>query len=341
MPRKSAVLSLTLAALIIAGVTYEQVGQRRDRLRLPQIGHSVDIGGRKLNIFCSGDGNPTVVFDAGANQPGYAWSPIQSQVATLTRACWFDRAGFGWSDPGSFPRTSEAMSRELHELLHRDRVPGPYVLVGHSLGGLNARVYAGMFPEDVAGVVLVDAAHEDEPRRAPAFMLGHTAPRWLWRPIWMIAQTARMVGVVRLLVRQPSLSKDAQPSREQILNALRRQPKTVATHADASIPESYAEAEAARGFGDRPLIVLTQGKMPSDTSANVMGREYAAYLRIWMHEIQPKLVRLSSRGRQVIVEKSGHDIPGEAPEFVIAAVREVVNDVRATEPTHGRSSFIH
>lgn len=129
-------------------------------------------------------------------------------------------------------------------------------------------------------------------------MLGHTAPRWLWRPIF--------------------------------LDMLRRQPKTVATHADASVPESYAEVEATGIFGDRPLIVLTQGKMPSDTTANAMQREYAAYLRVWMHEIQPKLARLSTNGRQVIVEKSSHNVPGEAPEFVVAAVREVVNDVRAT-----------
>ena len=325
----SKVFAAMLAVAAIVGVVSEQVGERSDRKRLPQIGRSVDIGGRSLNIFCSGDGSPTVVFDAGANQPGYAWAGIQPEVATFTRSCWFDRAGFGWSDPGSFPRTSVAMSRELHELLHRGGVLAPYVLVGHSLGGLNARVYTGLYPKDVAGLVLVDAAHEDEPKRAPKFMLGHTAPRWLWHPIWVVAQTARLLGVIRLLTPRGQMADDpAKRSRQQILEALRRQPKTIATHADASIPESYAEAEAADGLGDRPLIVLTQGKIPSIPHPTQMDREYAAYLQVWMHEIQPKLARLSTHGRQVIVDKSGHGIPTEAPEFIIAAVRDVVADVR-------------
>jgi pimeloyl-ACP methyl ester carboxylesterase len=177
--------------------------------------------------------------------------------------------------------------------------------------------------------VFVDAAHEDEPKRAPRFMLGHTAPRWLWHPIWAIAQTARVLGIIRLLTPRGELADDpAKRSQQEILQALRRQPKSIATHADASTPESYAEAEAADGLGDRPLIVLTQGKIPSTPHPTEMDREYAAYLQVWMHEIQPKLARLSSKGRQVIVEKSGHGIPTEAPEFVIAAVRDVVADVR-------------
>ncbi len=144
----------------LTGVMYEQVGERRDHERLPQIGRSVDIGGRSLNIFCSGEGSPAVILESGAGDPGYAWSEIQPEIAKFTEACWFDRAGDGWSDPGPFPRTSAAMSAELHQLLHRAGVPPPYVLVGHSLGGLNARVYNGMYPDDVAGAVLVEPLTE-------------------------------------------------------------------------------------------------------------------------------------------------------------------------------------
>ncbi len=246
----------------LTGVIYEQVGERRDHERLPQIGRSVDIGGRSLNIFCSGEGSPAVILESGAGDPGYAWSEIQPEIAKFTEACWFDRAGEGWSDPGPFPRTSAAMSAELHQLLHRAGVPPPYVLVGHSLGGLNARVYNGMYPDDVAGAVLVDAAHEDDPKRAPAFMLGHTAPRYLWRAIWILGQTARRLGIVRLLTpREPLPTDPAQRTREQVVRALRQQPKAIAGLFDATLPESYAQAAAAGGFGDRPLIVLTAGRV--------------------------------------------------------------------------------
>src|SRR5438552_967801 len=217
----------TLAAVVLltvaTGAIYEQILQRRDRQRLPQVGRSVDIGGRSLNIFCSGEGNPAVIFDAGNGDPGYVWSDVQQAVGKRTRACWFDRAGEGWSDTGPFPRTSAAMSADLHELLHRASIPAPYILVGHSLGGLNARVYNGMYPGDVAGAVLVDAAHEDEPKRAPAFMLGHTAPPYLWRAIWILGHTARRLGIVRLLrPREPLPTDPAQRTREQVVRALRQ-----------------------------------------------------------------------------------------------------------------------
>ena len=323
------------AALVIAGLTgalCEQVGQRKDRERLPQIGRSVDIGGRTLNIFCSGMGSPAVILDAGAGDPGYVWSHVQPEIAKFTAACWFDRAGEGWSDPGPFPRTSEAMASELHELLRRADIPGPYIYVGHSLGGLNARVYNGRYPGDVAGAVLVDAAHEDEPRRAPEFLLGRTVRRFLWRPIWIGGQAARVVGLIRLLT--PAVELPAGPERrtpEQVVQALRQQPKALATRWDATLPESYAQAERAGGFGDKPLIVLTRGKVQLPPAPTAEDREGAAYEQVWMHEIQPKLARLSTRGRQIIVARSGHRIPEEAPDAVVAATRQVVDDVRAEQ----------
>jgi hypothetical protein len=127
------------------------------------------------------------------------------------------------------------------------------------------------------------------------------------------------------MTRSPALPSDpARRTREQIIAALRRQPKTLATLADASGPESYREAETAGGFGDRPVIVLTRGNAQQSAPATDMDKQGFAYEQIWMHEIQPKLVRLSSNGKQVIVENSGHDIPREAPEAVIAAVHEVL-----------------
>lgn len=326
------VLGVVTVAAVALGVIYEDIGQRRDRRELPQIGRSVDIGGRTLNIFCSGTGSPAVILDSGANESGYAWADIQPALAAFTRACWFDRAGYGWSDPGPFPRTSVAMSRDLHALLQRGGVPPPYVLVGHSLGGLNARVYNGLYPGDVAGMVLVDAAHEDEPVRAPRFMLGRSAPRPLWHPIWIAAQVARAVGLIRLTTPRIRLPADpALRSREQIVAALRRQPRTIATLADPTTPESYAEAAAAGGLGDRPLIVLTRGRVDLPVQPTAIDRDYAAYMQVWMHEIQPKLARLSTRGRQIILQRSGHNIPDEDPQAVVSAAQDVVSMVRSVQ----------
>src|SRR5208282_6226905 len=109
-------LALTVAVVLLCGIVYEQLGRREDRKHFPQIGKSVDIGGRTRNICCSGAGAPPVIFESGGPGPGLEWEAFQLEVAKFTQACWYDRAGEGWSDPGPFPRTSNAIAEDLHEL---------------------------------------------------------------------------------------------------------------------------------------------------------------------------------------------------------------------------------
>jgi len=327
-------LALSIAAGLVSGIVYEQIGRRRDRGRIPQVGKSVDIGGRALNIFCSGTGGPPVIFESGGDGPGLEWASIQTEVAKFAQACWYDRAGIGWSDRGPFPRTSAAIASDLHELLKRAGVPAPYVLAGASFGGLNSRVYNGLYPNEVAGMVLVDSAHEDESLRAPKFYLGRTAPRFLWHPLHLAFQTAALVGLVRLTQSSSEQAKSPpEMTRDEIIAALRQQPKSVVNNASTGIvlPESYAQARSAAGLGDRPLIVLTAGR-PYDFPDTELNRQAAAYQQVWVHEIQPKLARLSTRGRQIVFWNSNHgSIPQDA---VISAIRLVVTEFR--EEASGR-----
>jgi pimeloyl-ACP methyl ester carboxylesterase len=145
-----------------------------------------------------------VIFESGGPGPGLEWEAFQPEAAKFTQACWYDRADEGWSDPGPYPRTSNAIAKDLHELLKRVGVPAPYVLAGASFGGLNSRVYAGLYPDEVAGMVLIDSAHEDELRRAPKFFLGRTAPRFLWHPLQMAFEAAAFVGLLRLTQSSPT-----------------------------------------------------------------------------------------------------------------------------------------
>jgi pimeloyl-ACP methyl ester carboxylesterase len=123
----------------------------------------IDVGGFRLNLRCDGDGSPVVILDAGAGDTLATWEWVTPSVRKLTRVCAYDRAGLGKSEPGPKPRTSARIVAELHELLVRGRVPPPYVLVGHSFGGLNVRLFASKYPGQVAGLVLVDATPEDYP----------------------------------------------------------------------------------------------------------------------------------------------------------------------------------
>jgi pimeloyl-ACP methyl ester carboxylesterase len=324
------ILSAACAVLVLCGFVYERFGRAKDRRRLPQIGRSVDIGGRSLNIFCSGTGSPAVILDTGGDYPGLAWEATRAEISNFTQACSYDRAGIGWSDSGPYPRTSAAISADLHELLKRAEIPPPYVLVGGSIGGLNSRVFAGMFPKDAVGIVLDDAAHEDEPLRAPKFYLAHQAPRVLWRPIHTLFWAASEVGLLRVTGSCPSCDKnEAQMTREELLTELRHQPKSVLNNVDAGmvLNQSYAEAKSIRSLGDIPLIVLTAGKAPDFGDAE-LNRQAEAYQKIWAYEIQPKLAKLSSKGRQIVVPDATHaTIP---QDIVIKAVHDVVNEARQT-----------
>src|SRR5262249_27907032 len=121
----------------------------------------VDVGGFKLFIHCTGERTPVVVMDAGANNNSTSWEKVQPDVAQFIRVCAYDRADQGKSDPGPTPRTSLLFDEQLHTLLANSQISGPYVLVGHSFGGMNMRLFASLYPADVAGMVLVDAAHEN------------------------------------------------------------------------------------------------------------------------------------------------------------------------------------
>src|SRR5271165_691231 len=158
---KTAALAVAIAGAgifalaLVSGLLYEQTQRARDRRRYPQIGRSIDIGGRTLNIDCAGAGQPAVILESGANwalnsavydpktmfsnggpRPGYSWIKIQRALSTVTTMCWYDRAGSGWSDLGPYPRDSVSQARDLHALLLAARVPSPYVLVGESSAAL-------------------------------------------------------------------------------------------------------------------------------------------------------------------------------------------------------------
>src|SRR5262249_27751526 len=122
----------------------------------------VDIGGRRLAMVCAGSGQPVVVLESGLGAPSEGWVPVQDALAAETRVCRYDRAGRGRRDPAPTPRTARGMVADLRSLLHADGMDPPYVLVGHSVGGMNARLYAHVHPEEVAGLILVDSTHQDQ-----------------------------------------------------------------------------------------------------------------------------------------------------------------------------------
>lgn len=173
---KRTLLGGLLLVLVLVGATWIAGMFAKSRLaqQFPPPGQLVDVGGYRLHLYCVGSGRPTVVFDAGINEFSVQWVNIQTEVSKDYRACAYDRAGFGWSESAPTPRSSETMVRELRTLLEKAGMEGPAVLVGHSFGGMNMRLYAYRYPKEVAGLVQVDAAHEALSQRVAALQ---RAPR--------------------------------------------------------------------------------------------------------------------------------------------------------------------
>ena len=328
--------------MLLAGFIYEQVGRTRDATRLPpRIGQAVDIGGRTMNLYCSGKGMPTVILEPGGNSPGYAQLVLQSRVAMFTRACWYDRAGVGWSDPPSSPRTSASVARDLHEALQGAGVLPPYVMAGGSVGGQYVRIYTARYPSDVAGLVLIDTPvpnmHEPDFALAPANRMSGSTRHLICMALPAMAR----LGIIRFQASQERRPPppDFTPAQASVLAKLEVQPKAFRTDAEQACaatdegrlvpregsgnPDIDNAARGAGSLGDRPLVVLTAGRYWAPPGFE---KEAAEYHEIWVHQLQASLAKLSSRGEQIIVD-AHHDM-AEAPDAVVNATRRVVDEIR-------------
>jgi pimeloyl-ACP methyl ester carboxylesterase len=328
------VVLVVLAA--ICGAAYQAIASWRDSRRFPQEGRSVALGAAfpdvALNMDCSGQGSPTVILDTGLGVPAVGWKFVQPEVAKFARVCSYDRAGYGWSTPGPMPRTSGEIVKELHALLAASGEKGPYVLVAHSFGGFNVRVYTKEYPADVAGLVLVDTSHEDQVSRMTGslqtFMKNQTAQVDFQKKV---AKVLIFFGVARLT--SGGGPANLPKSFIQEMGYLQLQPKFV----DATVSEiqnfdaSANEVRAAGNLGERPLVVLTAGKEEDakDLPKGLEKKDVDEFRKIWMNDLQVQQAHLSTRGKQVIVPDSTHMIPFERPEKVITAIREVCEAVKA------------
>jgi pimeloyl-ACP methyl ester carboxylesterase len=305
-----------LAALLALGAALEAVLAARDGARFPPPGRMVDIGGRRLHLFCQGpQTSPTVVIEQGAGSPSILWWPVQARVAAFAHVCTYDRAGTLWSDPAARMRSLGDRVADLHAMLTQAKLPGPYILVAHSYGGPLIRLYARRHPGEVAGMVLVDTPEEAVILRpsyaAYARKLGYVAGT---------LELAARFGLLRLAAGFITTVPDGMDlARFRMLKAQLVRPAFFRTMGDdvmslTRAPELLRGLGGPGALGDLPLTVITHGiAFPGP----------AAVLEDGWAEGQRRLAALSTRGELIVAERSNHMIQSDQPDIVVDAIRRV------------------
>jgi pimeloyl-ACP methyl ester carboxylesterase len=318
-----------LLFLAAAGAACQAFSERRDRRRFPQVGRSIDAGGFTLNLNCTGKGTPTVILESGLGIPAVGWQLVQPGIAQVATVCSYDRAGYGWSDPGPFPRTSREIALELHALLRNAHISPPYILVGHSFGGFNVRLFHQLFPQEVAGVVFVDASQEDQELKMRRSIREANAKdlRQLHRMDSVIGPLINF-GIARAGMTRSMDAQNLPAGLRDELTYLQLQRKYV----DAILSEENSfedSADQVRGsgtLGNLPVIALTAGAFTD--IPGVPKEDSGEFFASWAGELQPRLAHLSSRGRQLVLLNSHHLIPFEQPLAIVDAVKEVIAETK-------------
>lgn len=300
-----------LVVAVALGAVYQAASSRLDRIRNPPPGKLVDIGGYKIHVDCRGRGEPTVVFDSGLADDSIAWYKVQPQVAAFTRACSYDRAGLGWSEPSPNPRTSAAIVKELHSLLTRSNVTPPYILVGHSFGGMNVRLYAYEYPNEVAGLVLVDSSSPNQFRLLPPSIQAYNDSFFRRQRLF---QATMPFGWPRISGWCDKWPPEVRAQRKA--TECRRQPWLTHVAEYGGFDESSREVSAASTLGSTPLIVLSHDtSTPEPTAA------------LWL-QMQSNLARLSTRSKLEVVRGGTHNLQDDHPEVIVNSVTAQVEEVR-------------
>jgi pimeloyl-ACP methyl ester carboxylesterase len=304
-------LLLFVSMAVLLGGAFENAGRFLDRRAFPQVGRSFDVGGRSMNIACLGTGHPTVLLESDFAVAGYSWLVAQREIARFARVCWYDRAGYGWSDPGPFPNHSDSVAQDLHSLLAAAHINPPYLLVGHGMGGFHVRVFNGLYPDEAQGMVLVDPLNEDTTIQV------HNHDESLRPAVVDVANVLGFMGVLRLVAPGPGITPAGWTQNDwNTAVAMAWQPTSAVAHMHEG--PLWISGELARSAGhlrNLPLIVLSGEKHAR------LFRSQNLELELYRHAA---LAQQSVHGRHRIVVGSGFWNPYTSPEAVVVAVRAVL-----------------
>lgn len=323
--RFNKLIVLLFAALVTSGVLFQQISTYVDDFRYPPSGKLIDVGGYRLHLQESGLGDHTVILDAGLALNSLDWALVQPEIAQFAHVYSYDRAGLGWSEKSPLPRTSLNMVEELHALLHSAKIEPPYILVGHSSGGVNILMYALLYPEEVSGLVFVDSVHENQSELLPP----DEPLEWMERMTSFsdpyLGRITSPLGISRYFLNYSQINHDLENYSLQAKKAYLSRIKSNAYASTAYQEDMYFEESLNQlrkmkaSLKDLPIVVITAGA-PIDLHDDSVADED----KIWT-QLQQEIVGLSCNSVHVFARQSDHMIPWHQPEIITEAVKEVIS----------------
>ena len=314
-----------LMSVAIAGsASYNAIVLAWFRAHNPPPGENYIVDGHKMHMYCSGNGSPTIVLDAGLGNDALIWGGVQPELSKTTRVCAFDRAGFGWSEARPAPRDADHIAAELHGLLTQAKVDGPIVLMGHSISGIYMRDYATRYPANVSGIVFVDGStplQQDNPAFKAAAAAG--PPQWL---LTMIMKSAYIAGIPRLFGQcsRPFPGFDAETAKLQAEDMCHPQFGATAGEMD-NFHRSGEETVHTGPYGALPILIFSQDP------AKTKGGMPQAMAGAW-NQMQEDLKLLSTRSRRIIAKDSTHYIQLDRADLLKKEVPAFIEQIRGTGP---------
>ena len=322
---------LALIVLFVSTTLTAGANNKRDFAEnYPPIGQMVDVGGYRLHLYCTGEaqrGEPTVIVEAGSGSVGLMWALVQDEVAKSARICTYDRAGLGWSESSPKPRTADVITDELHTLLVNAEIDGPYILVGHSLGGIFVREYQYKHPDEVVGIILVDSGDGG----LATYMEG-TAYMQMMSQFIGASKTLSDTGLIKVITGLSALFP-SEPMYQTLpaevsetIQAMMVKTTEAGSVEVAALPIIWEENRAHQtSLGDLPLTVIVHGYCNSCSKDPAeLAKEEAGWL-----EMQKYLASLSSNSELIIASpQTGHDVQVDEPGLVVDAIQRMVEAVR-------------
>jgi pimeloyl-ACP methyl ester carboxylesterase len=324
---------VVLAALALVGsVSYNAIAINSFWAHNPAPGRTVDVGGHRMHINCTGSGSPVLVLEAGGQNDSTIWRGVQPALSKTTTVCSYDRAGTGWSDTQPGPRDADHVAAELHQLLVQAGIKGPIILMAHSIGGLFIRDYAAHYPADVAGIVFVDSSTPFQDRN-PALVRA-TPPKtrkdkvvdfvlhpWMWN-LAVVVGTPRLLGMCG---HEHTASDHIRKLQDEEICRLRPSAWDEIYEWDASSQETVNSGP----FGALPILILsrdTSTGLPAKPSQDELDRRNA-----W-NQMQEDLRKLSTRSRRIVARNSTHQIVLDRPDLIEREAPLFIEEVRGSTP---------